>query len=746
MSTIIEPRRAIADLRPQRQAVQRRLSQVRARVRSQLALEGVFWTLAAIATFVFVSFAVDRLLRLGVPARVALLILSLAGIAWVCYRYLIQPLSVRLDDLDLAVLLDRRMPGVGQRVASVLQLPKQLEGQPQASPSMILAAVREHAAHLQTANFGSLVDERRRKRFRWALAGVSLLMIVAWGAFPVSAGLWARRWFLGSEVRWPQHTYLTVLGLGDQTKLTAPRGEPLVLQVDSAPTFVETPSGWLLAGRGQPLVVETKQAPTCALPSQVSIHAAGASGKRDGNFAHYEGSNFRYELPPIVETLDITVTGDDDWLGPFQIEPVDRPAVESLTIAARRLGSKRDEVIKVGESEQQLLFLPKTRLELRLRTTQSVRSAEVLGAGAAAVKLVREDDRNYVAQWEMQDPLTLEVRLTSSETGLISKPYFLSIGVQHDREPRITVRSTGIGRRVTPQARIPLAIRATDDFGVAEVGVEMEVSAVVSEKLQTTNNYFEVKKFATESEEGDKPAGSNSAPPLETDLNYTVSLRDRGLLPGNMLKLRALAKDDCVLGVHTGYSRSVNLQVVSPEELFYEILMRQRDQRAKFAVSVKSAKTQAETLADLPTAEEAPGLVRSQQVVTRQVWQVANQLDATLQEMTLNDLGTQQTRDLLSTNVIAPLRTMHDDLLVRLRGALDTLAADKTPTEEHRAEAQALQAEAAAAMQRILDQMSQWESFVDVTNQLRQIIKLQDQVLESTQEMRKQKTDELFDP
>src|SRR5262245_34406884 len=132
MSIAVEPRRAIADLRPQRQAVQRRLTQVRSRVRSQLALEGAFWTLAAVATFVAVSFAVDRLLRLGLPARVALLVLSLAAIAYVCYRRLIEPLSVRLDDLDLAVLLDRRLPGVGQRVASVLQLPKLLEGQPQA--------------------------------------------------------------------------------------------------------------------------------------------------------------------------------------------------------------------------------------------------------------------------------------------------------------------------------------------------------------------------------------------------------------------------------------------------------------------------------------------------------------------------------------------------------------------------------------------------------------------------------------
>jgi hypothetical protein len=48
-------------------------------------------------------------------------------------------------------------------------------------------------------------------------------------------------------------------------------------------------------------------------------------------------------------------------------------------------------------------------------------------------------------------------------------------------------------------------------------------------------------------------------------------------------------------------------------------------------------------------------------------------------------------------------------------------------------------------MQSILGQMSLWESFIDVINQLKQIIDRQGQVLKSTEEIEKQRTNELFD-
>ena len=52
---------------------------------------------------------------------------------------------------------------------------------------------------------------------------------------------------------------------------------------------------------------------------------------------------------------------------------------------------------------------------------------------------------------------------------------------------------------------------------------------------------------------------------------------------------------------------------------------------------------------------------------------------------------------------------------------------------------------AVTEMQRILARMSQWESFVDVINQLRQIIKTQNEVLESTEKTEKERIKGVLD-
>ena len=48
-------------------------------------------------------------------------------------------------------------------------------------------------------------------------------------------------------------------------------------------------------------------------------------------------------------------------------------------------------------------------------------------------------------------------------------------------------------------------------------------------------------------------------------------------------------------------------------------------------------------------------------------------------------------------------------------------------------------------MQQILKQMSQWDSFVDVLNQLNEIIRLQSKVRDDTQQMRTKQTEGIFE-
>ena len=100
---------------------------------------------------------------------------------------------------------------------------------------------------------------------------------------------------------------------------------------------------------------------------------------------------------------------------------MDRPAVESLSITARRFNSKRDETLKVGESEQQLLFLPKTSLELRLQTSQSVSNAEVLGAGFVVEKRFKHG-REYLESLHVAVSSLAQVEHLENGRAILTQP------------------------------------------------------------------------------------------------------------------------------------------------------------------------------------------------------------------------------------------------------------------------------------------------------------------------------------
>lgn len=721
-----------------RRAVVARLAAVRRRIRRHLLLEGLAWAAGTAAVLALVSLLFDRTVRPELTARLACVALGALLLFGVAFRRLGRPLSLSLNDLDLVELLERRSPGVGQRLTNVLQLPDLLVADPSASPSMIGAAVRQDADEIARTNLEQHLNISRCRKVVLGLALLAGLVTAFCVAAPATAGLWARRWFSGSTVRWPQRTYLALVGLGEDDRWLVPRGETAILTVSSRPEMTQIPEGWRVAGRGWPLVVEGATAPQSQTPDDVSIEFRLADGsQRRGTFVKFADDEFRYELPPLDGPASVTITGGDDWFGPITIEPVDRPAVEELTLIAHAPGKSEPERIRAGDAQSELLFLPTTKLELELVSTQPLTSATAVSQGTvAAPPLERVDDRHYRTAWQMQEPLTLEFQLVGERGGLNSKPHFLSVGVLQDRPPRVTIRSSGVGRRVTPVARIPLHVRAVDDFGVAELAVELELT-----RIEESQPKVEVVRPVEEKLTAAAPARL----PADVEREPRIALADHALPPGSMVRLRCTAVDNCVLGARSGESRWLSFQVVSPEELFYEILTRQREQRAKFTKTLEGAKAQLTALGSLNTPAERAGLSRVHQVTARQVWQIAGQLDATLQEMTLNDVGSAPARTLLDENIIRPLRALHDQTLADVRSKLDRLMSTPEIDEARREEAVQAQTVAVETMQKILDQMSQWESFVDVVNQLRHIIKSQALLRESTEKTEKTRINDLFD-
>ncbi len=558
-------------------------------------------------------------------------------------------------------------------------------------------------------------------------------------AAPFVARLSALRWLLGSDERWPQRTYLTVMGLDARNRLVAPRDERFVVEVRSDLPLIEESgeNGWKIGGRGEPFLIRRRpQRPL--RPDVVRIRERTAEGMRcAGTMVEADPVRFRYEFPPSPSSSTFDLVGGDDWLGPITVDRVDRPALAETRLRVKEPGTAagwRD----IAGPLQHLLFLPDTEIELTLVGTEKLADIQWKVHPGTAPALKRKDDRTFTSQWPLREATTLEILLTSAETGLTSRPSFLSLGLLRDREPRLAMRALGVGSRVTPVATIPLSISATDDIGLGALRLQIERSLSVEEKdkietrTQRTTVPFPIP--------GDAVHGV-----LDHQVRHEVLLQADPPKVGTILRFTAEADDRCARGRQTGRSGVLALQVVPADELFYEILIRQRAERTKFMAVLETTEKQTPLFAGNPTADELVRIMRDEHAGSRQLDQIAGRIADTLLEMKLNQIGSPKSHRLLQEGVIDPIKALTSGTMNQLRTMLQTLTGAATSQGASKEAARRLHGEVVTKMRNILEQMSQWESFVDVVNQVAEVIRMEQKVLQATEKARETRTQEVFD-
>ncbi len=387
---------------------------------------------------------------------------------------------------------------------------------------------------------------------------------------------------------------------------------------------------------------------------------------------------------------------------------------------------------------QHLLFLPDTEVELTLVGNETLSEIQLKVHPGTAPAIKRLDDRTFTTQWTLREATTLEIVLTSANTGLSSRPSFLSLGLLRDREPRLALRAVGVSSRVTPVATIPLTIGATDDFGLAALRLQFDSTLTVEEndKLETKTKRSTI-PFPLPLDP--------SRPVLDHQTRHDVLLQTDSPKVGTVLRFVALADDRCARGAQTGRSGVLALHVVSPDELFYEILIRQRGERTKFLAVLETVDKQTPVLAGNPTADDFLRVMREQHSGSRQLDQIAGRIADTLQEMKLNQIGSPKSHRLLQEGVIDPMRALTAGPMNQLRAVLQTLAGAGSSAGVNKETARRLHGEVGTKMRNILEQMSQWESFVDVVNQVAEVIKMEQKVLQATEKARETRTQEIFD-
>jgi len=693
----------IPNLTQRRESLINRLTTFRRHVVRHLLFAGGARVLAELVLGCIVSLLLDRWLRLSLPMRLIFLIAGIFGLGYEIWKRILLPLQFQGDLVGMAAAIDRARgnrngTSLAPRVATVLELPRLLEREAPPSAVMVERAVVAADNALRDVTFEANLDERRHKINFNAIIGMLLLSIVLMLTNHRMVGLWARRWFGGSNEPWPQRTYLDVIGLTDG-KIIVPRGEPYTLRVT--------------AGQSE-------------VPEAISLRLREGKGSRISVAMNkFAANDFRYDLPAVLQTVTVEAEGGDDDVGPITIEPIDRPRIKTLMLTSQHLTEKEPQIHNFSGQDADLTFLPKTNLKLEFQANVPIAEAKISGAPAEVKQIA--DDR-FVIQWSHEKPVAMQIELLSSQAKLTSLPTPVTIGLKTDQPPRVSLSFTGVRQRITPMAKIPLTILARDDYGVADMSLTSKAEFIDANKKQQT---------VTDA----KPLGPFN--PIEPEIQQKQDFDVAGLklLPNTILSLVASATDQRYELPQTGVSRPASFRIVAPEELFREILLRQQGERAKFRKQIEEAEKIKEALATLTSPQAGAALARQHRNIQREAQRIGTTLSESMIEMRLNGLGTPEAYDMMQKNVLTPLKQMDTELMIPQRDALDALGSQSVKLDD----VTARQDQIVARMNQILKQMSQWDSFVDVLNQLNEIIRMQEGVKVGTESLKSTQTEGIFD-
>ena len=160
------------------------LADLRRRARGGLRLEGLAIVFALAVAFALPSFVTDRLLRLEVGYRIALLVSFLVVACRLVWVRVLAPLRVELDDRELALAVERRSPELREALISSLNFEARLaQGAGGAdSPAMMRAVVADVGGRIAAIPFASRAtqcDDRRRGHRRIRGMGLRARCLVA---------------------------------------------------------------------------------------------------------------------------------------------------------------------------------------------------------------------------------------------------------------------------------------------------------------------------------------------------------------------------------------------------------------------------------------------------------------------------------------------------------------------------------------------------------------------------------------
>jgi hypothetical protein len=387
---------------------------------------------SVLAAFLSV-FVLDRLFDTPAWLRALIGVAALVGccaVPWFLHRWVWR--FHRLE--QLARLLSRKMPSIGDQLLGILEL-AQNRWEQSRSLALCQAAIEQVSEDARHTDFRTATPGSRVRG--WTMGAVALALCVATVAVLIPAAaqnVWARLTRPWSAT--PRFTFATIANLPDE--LIVAHGEPFTFAAKLSP--------------------DTRWQPARA-KAQIAGQPAAVASLADGRF--------HFEFPPQIEPVSLRLrVGDLTRL--IHIEPKLRPELVSI-IAKNRLPDYlgqpaiQEQDIRGGAISlvkgSRVSFVPTANRPLR-----SARSGddqyEPVGATFTTAEMLVDDARQIALEWQDEFGLTCK------------EPFKVAVTALDDEAPQLSCEDLPRGRVVLDTEQLKFQVRARDDFGLQNVGME----------------------------------------------------------------------------------------------------------------------------------------------------------------------------------------------------------------------------------------------------------------------------------
>jgi hypothetical protein len=732
--------------------------------------------------------------EMPVPARAILLAAAGAGLAAILYRWIFSRTFVRLGDRSMALLLERRFSGFQDSLVTAVELAGEPEHASAFSNEMLARTTQQarggmdEVRYARVFNKGSLLAKVAAAVA--VMASLAALYTTNGSAFAQAID---RLVFLSNEP-WPRRARIEVLGVEVLRHSAAGDEASRTITIPFEENVVKVAKGSNVS-----LKVRAAQAPEAhVVPQYCTVYyrtlktspdARGERGSVTMSSFRDAGAwrNFWFDGKPfkgVLSTIEFDVLGYDHRARGYKLQVVDSPAVIETLLDLTYPAYMVDEATSSHLPALNQPYLPSgtfipigTQVTLKFKTNKRLKQAEIVpshGDGPTTIDIPNSatDPHSFAYRIDaLSQSMTLDISLLDTDNVTTERPFRIFLTAIEDQPPQVEVSLKGIGSAVTPDVLIPVRGKVSDDYGVGRTWFDIQIN----DSGDPRDVKFDLSKGGAVEQQIDFREQRAEKSGLEIKAGEKL-----------FLSVKASDKFDLTGEAHVASGDRYQLDVVTPEELLAQLEVREVGLRRRFELileeltqmrdSLLRAKAslssepggiadleeirgdddgqpltpekKAKRAAELRHLRVQRAIQQSQKSVAEVLGVAAGFLDIR-EELINNRVDTEDRKNRLKEQIADPLNKTCAEQFPRLDERLAALEAKlrEGGVNVPPAEAGPLSDEAIdqtnvvlGELEAVLEKMQDLETYNELLELVRDMLKDQEQLIERTQQERKRQT------